>query len=145
MISLKVIASIRPTSFEKLSVKELAASGVEIRSSDIEADSQDQLKELLNGVDVLVIAVQLSTDQKPLLRAAKDVGTIKRVLPSEWTWDAPHGSIHLNDEVSDCSNCLVVSLLIHISESEAAPVHKGLGIALHFCLDRMVVGTVLPL
>ena len=82
--------------------------GVEIREGDI-SDEPEKLREYLKGVDVLISAVhpEAILHQKSILKAAKEVG-VKRVVPSDWGYAAPKGSMSFRDHVSEdyrCNNC----------------------------------------
>lgn len=94
-----MIGAVRPSSLEKPSAQALAKAGVELRSTDFEADTPEQLEKLLAGVDVLIITVLINTDQKPLLRAAKAVGSLIRVIPSDFGTVAPRGVMKMHDTV----------------------------------------------
>ena len=75
---------VRPTSVSKPAIVELKASGVEIRVGQL-TDDYEKLKEHLQGVDILISAVdaRVVRDQREIFRAAKEVG-VKRVIPSDF-------------------------------------------------------------
>ncbi|KAI0764287.1 NAD-P-binding protein [Trametes elegans] len=94
----RVAALVRPSSLEKPVVKELRASGVEIRPGDA-TDSADKLKEVLSGVDIIVCTIigTLIEAQRELFRVAKGVG-VKRVVPNDWATPGQRGVRQLHDQ-----------------------------------------------
>ncbi|KAI0764288.1 NAD-P-binding protein [Trametes elegans] len=94
----RVAALVRPSSLEKPAVKELRASGVEIRPGDV-TDPADKLKEVLSGVDIIVctIIATLIEAQRELFRVAKEVG-VKRVVPNDWATPGQRGVRQLHDQ-----------------------------------------------
>ncbi|KAI0359436.1 NAD-P-binding protein [Trametes cingulata] len=95
----RVAALVRPASLSKPAVEQLRASGVEIRTGDI-LDSTPKLKEALAGVDILISAVDglLVPAQEALFRAAKELGTVKRVIPCDFGTPGRKGVRELSDQ-----------------------------------------------
>ncbi|KAL0062235.1 hypothetical protein AAF712_010917 [Marasmius tenuissimus] len=94
----EVKAIVRPSSVEKLIIKELASLGVKIVTGDISSDSQATLEAYLTNVDtVLITTIPIPEGQQDtLLRAAKAAG-VKRVVPSDFAGYAPPGSMQYQD------------------------------------------------
>ncbi|RPD52588.1 NAD-P-binding protein [Lentinus tigrinus ALCF2SS1-6] len=80
----RVAALVRSQSVTKAVTEKMRTSGVEIRIGDITED-YEKLKEHLQGVDVLISAVdaRIGNQQRDIFRAAKEVG-VQRVVPSDW-------------------------------------------------------------
>ena len=90
---------IRPASVTKPIVRTLKASGIEIRVGDLIDDFQ-QLKQYLQGVDILISAVDARVvgKQRDFFRAAKEVG-VQRVIPGDWATPGAKGMRVLADVV----------------------------------------------
>jgi len=76
---------------------------VETRFADIEKDTVDKLKEVLAGVDILISAVTAEAvpAQRSLFKAAKEVGTVKRVIPCDFGTPGARGVRDLQDDKLD--------------------------------------------
>ncbi|TFK83840.1 NAD-P-binding protein [Polyporus arcularius HHB13444] len=87
----RVVVSVRPTSVTKPATETLKASGVEIRVGAL-TDDYEKLKQLLQGVDVLISAVDARVlgEQREIFRAAKEVG-VQRVVPCDWATPGAKG------------------------------------------------------
>ncbi|KIY66810.1 NAD(P)-binding protein [Cylindrobasidium torrendii FP15055 ss-10] len=93
----RVAILVREKSLDKPDVQAFKAAGAEVRVGDI-SQPEDVLEGHLKGVDILVSTVQaILLDQAPLFRAAKKVGTLKRVVPSDFGPSAPRGVMALHD------------------------------------------------
>ncbi|KAI0364825.1 NAD-P-binding protein [Pilatotrama ljubarskyi] len=94
----RIAALIRPASLSKPATQELRAAGIEVRTGDLR-DGVPRLKEVLDGVDILISAVTawVIADQKDVLRAAKEVG-VKRVVPCDFGTPGKRGVRDLHDE-----------------------------------------------
>ncbi|KAI0364821.1 NAD-P-binding protein [Pilatotrama ljubarskyi] len=92
----RIAALIRPQSASKPAARELSASGVEIRLGDL-TDGVPKLKEALAGVDILISAARAISDQKDIMRAAKEVG-VKRVVPCDFVTPGRKGVSETRDE-----------------------------------------------
>ena len=90
---------VRPGSVAKPTVADRKASGVEIRVGDL-TDDYAELKEHLQGVDILISAVdgRIITKQREIIRAAKEVG-VQRVVPCEWATPGKKGFHVITDMV----------------------------------------------
>ena len=90
---------IRGASLSKPATEKLRVSNVELRTGDI-TDSVDKLKTTLQGVDILISAVdaRVVRDQREIFRAAKEVG-VKRVIPCDWATPGARGVRFLTDTV----------------------------------------------
>ena len=90
---------VRPGSVAKPIVADRKASGVEIRVGDL-TDDYAELKEHLQGVDILISAVdgRIITQQRDIIRAAKEVG-VQRVVPCEWATPGKKGFYVITDMV----------------------------------------------
>ncbi|KAI0359473.1 NAD-P-binding protein [Trametes cingulata] len=88
----RVAALVRPASISKPVTQEFRSAGVEIRTGDLQ-DGIPRLKEVLEGVDILISAVdgKVVLDQKDVLRAAKELGTVKRVVPCDFAIPGKRG------------------------------------------------------
>ena len=95
----RVAVLIRPASMTKPVVGTLKASGIEIRVGDLIDDFQ-QLKQYLQGVDILISAVDARVvgKQRDFFRAAKEVG-VQRVIPGDWATPGAKGMRVLADVV----------------------------------------------
>ncbi|KAI0705991.1 NAD(P)-binding protein [Cerioporus squamosus] len=87
----RVVAVVRPTSVTKPAAEELKAARVEIRVGSL-TDDYEKLKQLLQGVDVLISAVdaQAVDQQREIFRAAKEVG-VQRVVPCDFATPGTKG------------------------------------------------------
>ncbi|KAI0667029.1 NAD-P-binding protein [Trametes maxima] len=96
--NVRVSALVRPSSTSKPSTEEFRASGVEIRLGDVK-DGEEKLKEVLAGVEILISAIDgwLVDAQRDLFRAAKAVGTVKRVIPCDFGAPGARGIQGLRD------------------------------------------------
>jgi hypothetical protein len=74
---------------------------VELFEMDVTKDSEEQLVQKLQGVDIIVsvVAAEALETQRPLFRAAKKAG-VKRVVPSDFATPAPEGVMLLHDTFS---------------------------------------------
>ena len=93
---------IRESSLDKPATQALRDAGVKIRVGDV-TDDVDKLKTVLAGVDILISAVYalLINDQKGIIRAAKELGTVQRVIPCDFGTHAPPGIMVIKDQVSN--------------------------------------------
>ncbi|OCH87804.1 NAD-P-binding protein [Obba rivulosa] len=107
--SFRVAGTVRPSSATKPATEALRSQGVEIRYADIEKDSVDRLKEVLAGVDILISAVTAEAipAQRSLFKAAKEIGTIKRVVPCDFATPGARGVRDLNDNKLDIRDYIV--------------------------------------
>ncbi|KIY68784.1 NAD(P)-binding protein [Cylindrobasidium torrendii FP15055 ss-10] len=96
----RVAILVRKESLKKPVVQEHKNSGAELRVGDI-SESQEAIQKHLQGVNILISLVLAVVDQKPLLRAAKQVGTISRVVPSDFGPTAPRGVVEMLDMKRD--------------------------------------------
>ncbi|KAI0740726.1 NAD-P-binding protein [Earliella scabrosa] len=80
----RVAAMIRAASLSKPATEQLRAAGIEIREGDV-VDDYEKLKQVVEGVDVLISAVNASAVplQREIFRAAKEMG-VKRVVPCDF-------------------------------------------------------------
>ncbi|KIY63602.1 NAD(P)-binding protein [Cylindrobasidium torrendii FP15055 ss-10] len=95
----RVAILVRKESIDKPLVQEHIENGAELRVGDI-SEPEEVIEGYLRGVDILVSLVLPTVDQKPLLRAARQVGTLSRVVPSDFGPMAPRGIAELCDMVS---------------------------------------------
>ncbi len=102
--------SVRPTSVTKPATQTLKASGVEIRVGAL-TDDYEKLKQQLQGVDVLISAVDawVLGKQREIFRAAKEVG-IQRVVPCDWATPGAKGVRFIADVVRFWSGWTVLVL-----------------------------------
>ncbi|TFK78526.1 NAD-P-binding protein [Polyporus arcularius HHB13444] len=93
----RVAVLVRPTSVTKPATDKLKASGVEIRVGNL-TDDYEKLKQHLQGVDVLISAVDARVigQQREIFRAAKEVG-VQRVIPCDWATPGARGVRMLTD------------------------------------------------
>ncbi|KAH9856818.1 NAD-P-binding protein [Lenzites betulinus] len=93
----RVAALVRPASETKPATQALRAAGVEIRLGDI-TDDLAKLKAHLAGVAIVVSAVVAwtVTEQKDLIRAAKEVG-VQRFVPCDFGTPGKRGVRALHD------------------------------------------------
>ncbi|KIY64435.1 NAD(P)-binding protein [Cylindrobasidium torrendii FP15055 ss-10] len=96
----RVSILVREKSLDKPSVKEFKAAGANVLVGDV-SQPQDVLEGYLKGVDILVILTLIMVDQMPILRAAKQVGTLKRVVPSDFGPSIPRGVTDMYDKKLD--------------------------------------------
>ena len=91
---------IRESSLNKPATQALRDAGVEVRVGDV-TDDIDKLKTVLVGVDILISAVYalLINDQKGIIRAAKELGTVQRVIPCDFGTPGARGVRDLHDMV----------------------------------------------
>ncbi|KAI0359474.1 NAD-P-binding protein [Trametes cingulata] len=103
----RIAALVRPASVSKPAAQGLRTSGVEIRTGDVH-DSVPQLKEALAGVNILISAVdgKLVAQQVNLFRAAKEVDTIKRVIPCDFGTPGKRGVRELDDQKFDIQDLI---------------------------------------
>ena len=92
---------VRSSSLLKPETSALRASGIEIRIGDL-TDDIATLKDILSGVDILVSAVSgwMIDAQKDIIRAAKELGTVQRVVPCDFGTPGARGVRPLHDAVS---------------------------------------------
>ena len=96
----RVAAMIRAASLSKPATEQLRAAGIEIREGDV-TDDYEKLKEHLQGVDILISAVNARVvgQQREIFRAAKEVG-VQRVVPCDWATPGAKGVRVIADIVS---------------------------------------------
>ena len=94
-------ALVRPSSASKPAVQDYRSKGVDIREGDLR-DGVEKLKGYLDGVDILISAVDAETilAQKPIFEAAKAAG-VKRVVPCDFGTPGRKGLRRLHDEVDN--------------------------------------------
>ncbi|KAH9925896.1 NAD-P-binding protein [Epithele typhae] len=92
-----VAAMIRSESLSKPQTEALRTAGVEIRTGDI-YDGVEKLKQTLEGVEIVISSVvaYCISDQKDLIRAAKEVG-VKRVIPCDFASPGAKGVREIHD------------------------------------------------
>ncbi|KAI0706022.1 NAD-P-binding protein [Cerioporus squamosus] len=97
----RVVVVVRATSVTKPATEKLKASGVEIRVGSL-TDDYEKLKQLLQGVDILISAVdaRVLSEQRQIFRAAKEVG-VQRVVPCDWATPGARGVRILTDAKLD--------------------------------------------
>ncbi|RPD57587.1 NAD-P-binding protein [Lentinus tigrinus ALCF2SS1-7] len=95
--SFRVAALVRSQSVTKAATEKLKTSGVEIRVGDL-TDDYERLKEHLQGVDILISAVNARVvgQQREIFRAAKEVG-VQRIVPCDWATPGERGVRVLTD------------------------------------------------
>ena len=96
----RVAAMVRAASLSKPATEQLRAAGIEIREGDV-ADDYEKLKQVVEGVDVLISAVNASAVplQREIFRAAKEMG-VKRVVPCDFGTPGAKGVRSYHDIVS---------------------------------------------
>ncbi|EMD38789.1 hypothetical protein CERSUDRAFT_151425 [Gelatoporia subvermispora B] len=101
--SFRVAGTVRASSASKPSTEALRSQGVEVRFADIKEDSVEDLKQVLTDVDILISAVTAEAvpAQRSLFKAAKELGTVKRVVPCDFASPGARGVRDLHDEKLD--------------------------------------------
>ncbi|KAJ7302725.1 isoflavone reductase family protein, partial [Mycena albidolilacea] len=90
---LDIEALVRPSSVERLEVKNLAAKGVEIRVVDIDGPL-DELVKAMTGIDVFISAIDAMGQRAELqLVAAASQAGVKRFVPCTFITVAPPGGV----------------------------------------------------
>lgn len=91
----------RPDSIDKADVSTLRDLGVEIRPSDWEKASADELDKLFDGAEIVISTCHYTSipSQTVLVDAAKRAG-VKRFIPCDFGTPAPRGVMGLRDGVS---------------------------------------------
>lgn len=112
----------RPSSVERLEVKNLAEKGVEIRVVDIDGPL-DELVKAMTGIDVFISAIDAMGQraQLQLVAAASQAG-VKRFVPCTFITVAPPGGVfQLRDTVHFHSELFLSELTNPISERGGLP------------------------
>lgn len=97
----------RPESQLKPRIASLKASGAQVHLGELRNSTIQDLENILkNGkIDIIVSAVnayQKMESQRNLFQAAKNVGTVKRVIPSDFGFATPPGENLLANLVRTC-------------------------------------------
>ncbi|EPS95753.1 NAD-binding protein [Fomitopsis schrenkii] len=93
-----IAALTRPSSASKPAVNALRVRGVEIRIGDCTADPPAKLAEHLQGIDVLLSAINTEStlEQKPIFKAAVVAG-VKRIIPCDFETPGAKGVRDVHD------------------------------------------------
>ena len=97
----RVAGLTRPSPNARPDVDALVTRGVAIHSIDWVLGSSPALVKAFTGVDIVISCCNWQTllQQKHLIDAAKDAGTVKRFIPCDWGTVCPPGVMALEDWV----------------------------------------------